>query len=130
MPMVPEEELDVLKHSGKLMLLLSLIEECEQIGDKLLVFSQSLYSLDVIEHFLAKIDECTQRLNRAKKNGITYDEDDPEAEEEDEELNKLGGYKGQWTQGLDYFRLDGSTNIENRNIACKYFNKDDSPRAR
>lgn len=130
MSMVPEDELDILKHSGKLMVLFSLLEECEQIGDKLLVFSQSLYSLDVIEHFLQKINECTQRLNRAKKSGIAYDEDDPEADDEDEELKKLGGYKGLWTQGLDYFRLDGSTNIENRNTACKYFNREDTPRAR
>lgn len=130
MSMVPEDELDILKHSGKLMVLFSLLEECEQIGDKLLVFSQSLYSLDVIEHFLQKINECTQRLNRAKKSKIAYDEDDPEADDEDEELKKLGGYKGLWTQGLDYFRLDGSTNIENRNTACKYFNREDTPRAR
>lgn len=125
--MVPEEELDILKHSGKLMLLFSLLEECEQIGDKLLVFSQSLYSLDVIEHFLSKIDECTQRLNKVKNRAIS---DDDEPATADAEHAKLGGYSGSWSLGLDYFRLDGSTNIENRNIACKYFNREDTPRAR
>lgn len=102
-------ELDNLDHSGKLMLLLSILEECEAIGDKLLVFSQSLYSLDVIEHFLSLIDENTQN---------------------DKEDAKLGGHKGSWSLGVDYFRLDGSTAIENRNIDCKHFNSEDNPRAR
>lgn len=109
MPLCPEEELDNLEHSGKLMLLFSILAECEAIGDKLLVFSQSLYSLDVIEHFLALMDGNTQNP-------------DPDA--------KLGGYTGSWAQGLDYFRLDGSTNIENRNTSCKHFNQESNTRAR
>lgn len=43
---------------------------------------------------------------------------------------KLGGHKGSWSLGADYFRLDGSTPIENRNIDCKHFNSEDNPRAR
>lgn len=123
--MCPEEELDVLTHSGKLQLLFSLLDESEQIGDKVLVFSQSLYSLDVIEHFLNKIDECTQQK---KKNGISDDEDDQK--NDDPDVKKLGGFKGSWSLGLDYFRLDGSTSIENRNIACKQFNREDNLRGR
>lgn len=115
MSICPENELDNIRHSGKLMLLFSLLEECEQIGDKLLVFSQSLYSLDVIEHFLGKIDEHTQ-----SKRSETEDTDD----------DNLCGYKGSWSLGTDYFRLDGSTSIENRNLACKQFNRDDNTRAR
>ncbi|XP_065095498.1 transcriptional regulator ATRX homolog [Ochlerotatus camptorhynchus] len=111
MSMVPEEELDNLEHSGKLQVLFEILKECEAIGDKLLVFSQSLYALDVIEHFLALVDENTQK-----------DED-----ERDTELDK---YQGSWTQGLDYFRLDGSTAIENRNSACKIFNDESNHRAR
>lgn len=118
--MCPEEELDVLTHSGKLQLLFSLLEESEQIGDKVLVFSQSLYSLDVIENFLGKIDDCTQEKRR---NGSSDDE-------EDTSISKLGGFKGSWSMGLDYFRLDGSTSIENRNIACKQFNREDNLRGR
>lgn len=109
MSMCPKEELNTLEHSGKLMLLFSILAECEAIGDKLLVFSQSLFSLDVIEHFLSMVDENTRIPN-------------PSA--------KLGGFNGTWTQGLDYFRLDGSTPIETRNIACNRFNKEDNTRAR
>lgn len=35
MQICPEEELNNLEHSSKLMLLLSILEECEAIGDKL-----------------------------------------------------------------------------------------------
>lgn len=120
MSLCPEEELDNLTHSGKLMLLFSLLEECHAIGDKLLVFSQSLYTLDVIELFLRKIDEFTQRKANA-------DDDDEEIKKEGEQL---GEYTGSWSLGLDYFRLDGSTSIANRNLACNYFNSEDNPRAR
>lgn len=120
MQLCPEEELDDLRHSGKLMLLFSLLEECNAIGDKLLVFSQSLYTLDVIEVFLKRIDDYTQRKSSAG-------EDDEDVKREGE---LLGGYTGSWSMGLDYFRLDGSTNIENRNLACNFFNSESNPRAR
>lgn len=138
MSMCPEDQLDVLSHSGKLMLIFSLLEECEQIGDKLLVFSQSLYSLDVIENFLARIDDCTQRCSRQQRNPKKLFKDSDDEDEEDDQLDpelqeerkRLGGYSGSWSLGIDYFRLDGSTNIEHRNQACKMFNRDDNPRAR
>lgn len=120
MQLCPEEELEDLRHSGKLMLLFSLLDECHAIGDKLLVFSQSLYTLDVIEVFLKRIDDYTQRKSTAS-------EDDEDVKKEGE---LLGGYTGSWSMGLDYFRLDGSTSIENRNSACNYFNSDSNPRAR
>lgn len=71
-----------------------------------MVFSQSLYSLDVIEHFLNVIDEQTQK--------------DP----------LHSSFTGSWTQGQDYFRLDGSTPVESRNAFCKHFNSPANPRAR
>lgn len=109
MEMVPEPELDNLAISGKLMLLFSILEECEAIGDKLLVFSQSIFSLDVIEHFLSLAD----------------------ADAQSEEKNPmLKGFSQSWSMGLDYFRLDGSTTIENRNLACKAFNRETNTRAR
>lgn len=109
MTLCPEEELNNIEHSSKLMLLFSILAECEACGDKLLVFSQSLFSLDVIEHFLAMIDDNTQNPN-------------PEA--------KLGGFTGSWSRGVDYFRLDGSTNIETRNANCNNFNSEENSLAR
>lgn len=70
------------------------------------MFSQSLYSLDVIEHFLSVIDEQPQ----AKQTSTSY--------------------TGSWMIGRDYYRLDGSTPVEARNTACKSFNRKDNPRPR
>lgn len=72
-----------------------------------LVFSQSLYSLDLIEHFLGQIDDATQRGQIS-----------PE----------LGGHFGSWAKGLDYFRLDGSTKSENRIMWISSFNREDNTR--
>lgn len=79
------------------------------IGDKVLVFSQSLYSLNLIEYFLEKIDQATQN---------------------DEKSELLGGYQGSWQPGLDYFRLDGSTSCDKRSTWTKSFNSENNPRAR
>ncbi|XP_044744842.1 transcriptional regulator ATRX homolog [Coccinella septempunctata] len=103
------EELDNIAHGSKLLLLFEILKECEQIGDKVLVFSQSLYALNLIEYFLGKVDEATQ-------NG--------DAEE------KTCGYTGSWSPGLDYFRLDGSTNCGLRSEWCDSFNKESNSRAR
>nr|XP_023025621.1 transcriptional regulator ATRX homolog [Leptinotarsa decemlineata] len=102
------EELDNINNSGKLFLLFEILKECEEIGDKVLIFSQSLYTLNCIEYFLEKIDEATQ-------NGT------PE---------KIGGYKGSWALGLDYFRLDGSSSCDNRHNWCDVFNNPNNIRAR
>lgn len=108
-PLCPEEELSNLENSAKIVLLFSIIAECESRSEKLLVFSQSLFSLDVIEHFLAKIDKNTKKPK-------------PNA--------KLGGFTGIWKSGLDYFRLEGKTDIATRCSNCEEFNKSENPRAR
>lgn len=107
--MCPEMELNNMECSGKLLLLFSILAECKARGDKLLVFSQSLYSLDVIERYLAMVDDNTNNPN-------------PDA--------KLGGFTDNWVRGLDYFRLDGSTNIATRNADCINFNNENNTQAR
>ncbi|KAJ8925712.1 hypothetical protein NQ315_009559 [Exocentrus adspersus] len=102
------EELNNINHSGKLFLFFQILKECEEIGDKILVFSQSLYTLNCIEYFLEKIDEATQ-------NGTT---------------EKVGGHSGSWCIGQDYFRIDGSSSCDNRASWCNMFNNPDNTRAR
>lgn len=53
---VSDEDMVKIEHSGKLVLLMDILRQCELIGDKVLVFSQSLVSLNLIEEFLAAED--------------------------------------------------------------------------
>ncbi|XP_001359844.3 transcriptional regulator ATRX homolog [Drosophila pseudoobscura] len=108
-PFVEERELNNVNHSPKLLILLRLLQQCEAIGDKLLVFSQSLQSLDVIEHFLSLVDSNTKNY---------------------EFEGDVGEFKGCWTNGKDYFRLDGSCSVEQREAMCKTFNNVANLRAR
>uniref|UniRef100_A0A0D9XKB5 Transcriptional regulator ATRX n=1 Tax=Leersia perrieri TaxID=77586 RepID=A0A0D9XKB5_9ORYZ len=42
-------------YSGKMVLLLDILSACSELGDKALVFSQSLTTLDLVEFYLAKL---------------------------------------------------------------------------
>lgn len=44
-----------MEHSAKMMILMKMLAKCEAIGDKLLVFSQSISTLDLIEKHLNSI---------------------------------------------------------------------------
>lgn len=106
---VEDADLNNINHSPKLVLLMTLLQRCEEIGDKVLVFSQSLQSLDVIEHFLSLIDKKTR--------GQQVEAD-------------VADFKGFWKAGVDYFRLDGSRTVENRENMCKSFNNINNLKAR
>lgn len=95
-----EEELDILEQGSKLTLLLSVIADCRAKSEKLLVFSQSLFSLHVIKHYLATISKNTEYP-------------DPSA--------KLGSFTGKWKLDEDFFYLDGSTDIAKRAAECNKF---------
>ncbi|XP_074034541.1 uncharacterized protein isoform X3 [Leptinotarsa decemlineata] len=49
---MPKDAKKNIDYGSKLVVLKAIIEECETIGDKVLVFSQSLGELNLIEHFL------------------------------------------------------------------------------
>lgn len=85
--LLPDESLNKIELSGKLLFLIELLKETEKLKEKVLVFSQSLLTLDLIEEFLGK-----------------------------EEY-------GDWTPGLDYYRLDGSTRAQLRMSHMTEFNK-------
>lgn len=72
-----------------------------------LVFSQSLFTLDIIEYFLNKIDDNSQKS-------------DP-----DPNLSQFGG---SWAKGLDYFRMDGGSSFDHRHAWCKAFNNERNSR--
>ena len=99
----PEIQLKKLSLGSKMILLMDILKEAETVGDKVLVFSQSLLSLDLIQEFLRTIDESND------KGG--YGAGDMES------------YLGSWQEGRDYYRMDGSTSPEVRKRWCNYFNK-------
>ncbi|KAK3866319.1 hypothetical protein Pcinc_028141 [Petrolisthes cinctipes] len=105
-----DDYLDKVEHSGKLILLLEIITECTAIGDKVLVFSQSLLTLDMIEHFLALVSN--DYLNVPQPDGLQF-----------------LPHK-QWLRNLDYLRMDGSTSLETRSMCCNTFNNPINDRCR
>ena len=67
---VKDEDMEKIEYSGKLVLLMDILRQCELIGDKVLVFSQSLVSLELIEEFLA-VENTKNEENRATlKSGV------------------------------------------------------------
>uniref|UniRef100_A0A3B3VAA0 RAD54 like 2 n=1 Tax=Poecilia latipinna TaxID=48699 RepID=A0A3B3VAA0_9TELE len=87
----------VLENSAKIVLLFHLIEESVRRRDKILVFSQSLNTLTVIEDFLSK---------RPMPPGI--------APSDSQNQN--------WVRNLNYYRLDGSTSASERERLINQFN--------
>ena len=76
--------------SGKVIFLLELLKEAGKLKEKVLVFTQSLLTLDLIEDVLGRSEN------------------------------------GEWTPGLDYYRLDGSTRSEMRTHQMSDFNEVDN----
>ncbi|XP_029011626.1 helicase ARIP4-like isoform X2 [Betta splendens] len=89
----------VLENSAKMVLLFHLIEESVRKGDKVLVFSQSLSTLTVIEEFLAKRTVP------------------PSPNASDRERTSQN-----WVRNLNYYRLDGSTTASERERLINQFN--------
>ncbi|XP_063064925.1 helicase ARIP4-like isoform X2 [Engraulis encrasicolus] len=85
----------ILENSAKMVLLFHLIDESVRNGDKILVFSQSLSTLSVIEEFLAKRQIPD---NKYSTPGQT------------------------WVRNANYYRLDGSTSASERERLINQFN--------
>ncbi|KAL4659670.1 transcriptional regulator ATRX-like [Arapaima gigas] len=104
---VSEGDAEILQHSSKMVLLFEILQMAEEIRDKVLVFSQSLISLDLIEDFL-------DFAGRAQKEG------------------KSSPYKGKgtWLRNADYYRLDGSTKAASREKWARAFNDARNTRGR
>ncbi|CAL8362524.1 unnamed protein product [Lota lota] len=96
----------VLEHSGKMVLLFEILRMAEELGDKVLVFSQSLISLDLMEDFL-------MNAHKNRKSGDPF-------------------YKGSgsWIRNVDYYRLDGTTNATLRKKWAENFNNTANTRGR
>ncbi|KYO38303.1 transcriptional regulator ATRX [Alligator mississippiensis] len=104
---VTDADAEILEHSGKMVLLLEILRMAEELGDKVLVFSQSLISLDLIEDFLELAS----------------------TEKSDKEKPIYKG-EGKWFRNIDYYRLDGSTTAQSRKKWAEEFNDETNVRGR
>lgn len=113
---LPEEAFQT-ELSSKFVLLLSILENCEILGDKVLVFSQSLFNLDLIERFLQlKMLEFNEKYGKE----LTYNEI----------IEKTGGISHRWVPNIDYFRIDGKVKSESRCSIIETFNDIENHRSR
>lgn len=101
--------LDDPQHSGKLMVLLAILAKCNELDEKVVVFSDCLSSFYMIEHFLSIITQ----LNEDGKS-------DP----------RFNGLTGTWIFDEDYFRMDGDTDVQERKRNMDAFNNKTNKRAR
>eukprot|EP00794_Sanderia_malayensis_P006071 gene6071-6773_t len=91
--------------SGKFILLFEIIRVSLAIGDKILVFSQSLTTLDLIEDILSR----TPVMSLAQQPNET-----------------LGAMQRTWMKNVDYYRIDGSTPATERERLIDSFNNENN----
>ena len=109
---VTENDLESIISSNKLILLFQILRLCESRREKCLVFSAFVAVLNVVEYFMKKINEYMRNPAAAGKN-FGYQE-----------------YATSWVDGVDYYRLDGSTKGDARHAMVKNFNKTENFRLR
>uniref|UniRef100_A0A3B4UQ36 DNA helicase n=1 Tax=Seriola dumerili TaxID=41447 RepID=A0A3B4UQ36_SERDU len=102
--LLSEVDAKILEHSGKMVLLFEILRMAEDLGDKVLVFSQSLISLNLIEDFLQASHHAR---NPSSSKGIFV-----------------------WIKNIDYYRLDGSTSATYRKKWADHFNSAANVRGR
>uniref|UniRef100_A0A096LTB9 DNA helicase n=1 Tax=Poecilia formosa TaxID=48698 RepID=A0A096LTB9_POEFO len=102
--LLSERDARIMEHSGKMVLLFEILRMAENLDDKVLVFSQSLISLNLIEDFLAASHNARDPLSSIKE--------------------------GSWIKNVDYYRLDGSVSASLRKKWADEFNDADNFRGR
>ena len=122
---LPEDHCEV-PLSGKFMMLLEILEMCEKIGDKLVVFSQSLDTLDMIETCL---DIIHKRHHEYKEEKKEEEEEKVTPEPSDLVQDKIS-LRNTWLPGLDYFRIDGAVAGDSRKRTIDKFNDPNNLRGR
>ncbi|XP_075743400.1 uncharacterized protein LOC119170468 isoform X3 [Rhipicephalus microplus] len=113
---VCEEDIEKLQISGKLTLFYDILQECDAIGDKVLLFSQSLLTLDLVERML---EQCNGRTATGETETDVADPADP-----------LKDCHNTWVLGVDYFRIDGATSVDLRSRWISMFNDENNHRGR
>jgi len=105
-----EDDRNDYSQSYKLLFLIEIIKQCEIVGDKLLVFSQSLETLRLIKRMLEALSPTW------------FDEHDA--------LLMKPRERWGWKFNHDFMIIDGSVSSEARDSIQKQFNRVDRPRIR
>ena len=103
-------EMEKVKHGTKVTLLLHILAHADSIGDKVVVFSQCLKTLD----FLERVFQLDCWADHVKSLATAFP----------------GTTIGGWKNGTEYLRLDGSDSAEGRGAMIRRFNKIDGLPAR
>ena len=130
--MLPDESEFDIELSGKLFLFKSILDKCAEIGDKILVFSRSLYTLNYIERFLHYLQlkneneynkqcESRRKLRQMLSSNGTMN---------NSHLHEYIPEPVQWIRDQDYFRMDGQTDVTARKRYARTFNDETNLRAR
>lgn len=129
--MLPDESQFDYELSGKFLLLKSILDKCADIGDKVLLFTRSICTLNFIERFLHQIqrqnelDYQKQCESRRQLRDILSNSGN-----EDQVTNAFIPEPIEWARDRDYFRMDGQTDVILRKRYAKAFNDPANPRAR
>uniref|UniRef100_A0A8C6MKC6 DNA helicase n=1 Tax=Nothobranchius furzeri TaxID=105023 RepID=A0A8C6MKC6_NOTFU len=107
--LLTDDEARILEHSGKMVLLFEILQIVADLDEKVLVFSQSLTTLDLIEYFLKASHEARKPTSSHKGKILFTD---------------------CWIKNIDYYRLDGSTSASTRKKWSDEFNNPANARGR
>jgi len=125
--MLPEESEFDIELSGKFLLLKYILDKCTEIGDKIILFSRSLYTLNHIEKFLHHLQIQNDKEYESQKQLRELLSSNTENENIS---NESIPEPVQWTRDQDYFRMDGQTEVTTRKRYAKAFNDTSNLRAR
>lgn len=128
--MLPDESEFDITLSGKFFLLQSILEKCAEIGDKILLFSRSLYTLNYIERFLYYLQRQNEDEYQKKCQARRQLQQMLSSTETSSNIYDYIPPPTQWTRDEDYFRMDGSTDVTARKRYAQAFNDENNHRAR
>jgi transcriptional regulator ATRX len=128
--MLPDESEFDIELGGKIFLFKSILDKCAEIGDKILLFSRSLYTLNYIERFLYNLqkqneDEYQKQCETRRKLRELLS-----SNENNNHLYEYIPQPVQWIRDQDYFRMDGQTDVIARKRYAKSFNDPTNLRSR
>ena len=98
------EKLKEVEKGYKVVLVLHILIEALSIGDKVLIFSQCLRTLDFLEYVLG-LEDWFDHVPSLPSSSL-----------------KAGMKRGGWTKGRDYLRIDGTTQFSERGELIDRFN--------